>query len=250
MKRSISVLGLVLWAGAAASADVAYVSGSAGEPWGMPGNVNALNDVYGNGNWDRLDFPSAVDKGLFKSYDCIVLDGGDGADSEFNAFIEANRGSMEAFVNGGGRMLINAARWGADPVDLDVGFGVTLQYGPGYSDGFAVDVNHAIFQGPFGATGDYFQGDGLSHDIVLGKDLTPLMYGGKGPDVILAEKSWGAGHVMVGGLTLPFFGEHGAWSANTKDFHRNLYTYFCKVPSPGAAGLLGLAGLAAARRRR
>jgi hypothetical protein len=68
--------------------------------------------------------------------------------------------------------------------------------------------------------------------------------------VILAEMGYGSGHLVVGGLTLPFFGPDFGWSANTKELHRNLFYYTCNVPAPGAGVLLGLAGIAAARRRR
>jgi len=248
--RRLLALGVVASVCTAASSQVAYVSMSGGEPWGMPGNVNAMNDVFGPGGWDRLDFPTAVSKGVFSNYDCVIMDGGDGADAEFNAFVNANRAAMEAFVAGGGNMLINAARWGSAPMVLDVGFGVFLDNNFPHDTGNAVDTNHPIYQGPFGVTGGFFDGDSLAHDIVYGSGLTSLMFGSNGPDVILAEKSYGSGHVVFGGLTLPFFGEHPLWTDNTDEFHRNLYYYVCQVPAPGTLAPLALGVLAALRRRR
>ncbi len=247
--RGLIAFGVVASVCAAASSQVAYVSWSGGEPWGMPGNVNAMNDVFGVGGWDRLNFPTAVGNGLFTNYDCIIMDGGDGADAEFNAFVNANRAAMEGFVAAGGNMLINAARWGAAPMVLDVGFGVMLDNNVAHDTGNAVDTNHPIYQGPFGVTGGFFDGDFLAHDIVYGSGLTDLMFGTNGPDVILAEKSHGSGHVVIGGLTLPFFGEHPLWTANTADFHRNLYHYVCTVPAPSGLAVLAL-GLPMLRRRR
>ncbi|GIK18342.1 MAG: hypothetical protein AMXMBFR77_11300 [Phycisphaerales bacterium] len=247
--RGFIALGAAASVCMAASAQVAYVSGTGGEPWGMPGNVNALNDVFGGGGWTRLDFPTAVGNGIFTNYDCIIMDGGNGADAEFNAFVNANRAAMEAFVAGGGKMLINAARWGSAPMVLDVGFGVFLDNNFPHDFGNAVDTSHPIYQGPFGVTGGFFDGDYLAHDIVYGSGLTDLMFGSSGPDVILAEKSYGAGHVVFGGLTLPFFGEHPLWTDNTDEFHRNLYYYVCNVPSPSGLAVLAL-GLPMLRRRR
>ncbi|UCD75072.1 MAG: hypothetical protein JSV91_14960, partial [Phycisphaerales bacterium] len=77
---------------------IAYVSGTGGEPWGYLGNVNALNDVFGAGNWDRLEFPTAAGAGVW-GYDLVFLDGGDGATLEFIDFVNANRTDMEAFVD-------------------------------------------------------------------------------------------------------------------------------------------------------
>ncbi len=243
--RGLIAFGVVASVCAAASSQVAYVSWSGGEPWGMPGNVNAMNDVFGVGGWDRLDFPTAVSKGVFSNYHCIIMDGGDGADAEFNAFVGANRAAMEAFVAGGGNMLINAARWGSSPMVLDVGFGVFLDNNFAHNTGNAVIPGHPIYAG----TGTYFEGDYLAHDIVYGSGLTDLMFGATGPDVVLAEKSYGSGHVVIGGLTLPFFGEHPLWTPNTADFHRNLYHYVCTVPAPSGLALLAL-GLPMLRRRR
>jgi len=230
---------------ATAAGSVAYVSQTGGEPWGMMGNVNALNDVFGAGSWDRLDFPTAVGNGLW-DYGLVFLDGGDGATDQFTAFVNTYRTDMEDWVNAGGSLIINAGRW-SDGSDLDLGMGITMH--DGASDtGTALDLTHPIFDGPFGQTGDFFDGDSLAHDWLSGDGLTDLMRGDIGYP-ILAEKGYGAGHVIAGGLTLPFFGEHNLWTPNCAIMHRNLFEYAAGVPAPGALALLGLAGLARRRRR-
>ncbi|MDY7109639.1 MAG: hypothetical protein SYC29_13475 [Planctomycetota bacterium] len=205
---------------------VAYVSGSSGEPWGMPGNVNALDDVFGPGAWTRLDFPTAVGNGLW-SYDMIFMDGGDGTDAEFMAFVNANRADMENWVAAGGSLIINAGRY--DSSDLDLGFGMILHSGSS-DTGTADNTSHPVYDGPWGFTGDFFDGDYLAHDYVTG--ATSLMTGDVGYP-ILAEKDYGAGHVVAGGLTLPFFGEHELWSDNCATFHRNLLAYAYSLAGGG-----------------
>jgi len=219
--RPDSFNGAPAGAAAARAGGVAYVSSTGGEPWGMMGNVNALNDVFGAGNWTRLDFPTAVGNGLW-GYDMIVLDGGDGATLEFIDFVNANRADMEAWTGAGGSLIIGAARWD-DYSDFDLGFGMTLIYSGG-SDGWADDVTHPVFDGPWGATGDYFYGSGLYHDHIAGAGFTSLMTGDNGQP-ILTERSFGSGHVIAHGLTLPFFGESSAWSENCWAMHRNLFAY-------------------------
>lgn len=236
---------LLLTTAAASAVSVAYVSQTGGEPWGMYGNVNALNDVFGMGNWDRLDFPTAVGNGLW-DYDMILMDGGDGADLEFVNFVNSYRPDMENWVYAGGSLIINAARW-YETYDFDLGFGITLHDGDS-DTGTALDLSHPIFDGPFGQTGDFFDGDYLAHDWLSGDGLTDLMRGDIGYP-ILAEKAYGAGHVIAGGLTLPFFGEHNLWTPNCAIMHRNLLDYAASVPAPGALTLLALAGCARRRRR-
>ncbi|UCD74186.1 MAG: hypothetical protein JSV91_10390 [Phycisphaerales bacterium] len=227
--------------------DYAYVSGTGGEPWGMNGNVNAMNDVFGVGNWTRYDFPTAVGAGLWDN-SFILMDGGDGATDEFDAFVNANRADMEAWVAAGGRLIIGRASWGGQN-GLDLGFGVNIYNDMASDLGHAFDTSHPVYDGPYGFTGADFDGDYLAHDHLTG-DFTPLMYGDGGTDhVLLAEKAYGAGHAIFHGLTLPFFGEHDLWSPNCDEFHRNLLYYGYTVPGPGSLALLALAGVARRRRR-
>ncbi len=91
---------------------IAYVTGG-GEPWGQRGGINAMDNVFGSGNWDRLTFSNAVNTGVFSGgYDYLYIDGGASNTAGWQGFINANRASLEGFVADGGNLFLNAARWG------------------------------------------------------------------------------------------------------------------------------------------
>ena len=188
--------------GAFAAGKAAFMTGS-NDPWniapGDPGSPeSAMNTAFGAGNW--VKFQGFTTTPLTAGYKFIYLDGGDGASDEFNAFIAANRATLEAFVAAGGELFINAARY-THP-SLDMGFGATLVSGYSVS-GNAISPSERIFQGPNGSAGTSWTGDYFSHDAVTGTGLHPLITGSSG--VSLAGEHYGAGYVLFGGITDPFF---------------------------------------------
>src|SRR5207248_4430937 len=54
------------------------------------------------------------------------------------------------------------------------------------------------------ATGTSWTGNNFSHEYVTGAPFTPVVWGQPGQSV-LSEASWGAGHVMLGGMTSTVF---------------------------------------------
>jgi hypothetical protein len=257
MRLAIAVSCVAIWLLVCpAYASVAYISSSSGEPWstlGVTSNLDNMDAAFGAGNWQRLNFDSAVANGIFApgAYSFLYFDGGDGTDTEFNSFLNANRTALESWVASGGRVFLNSAGW--DVPTIDVGFALSLSYFDGFqyyeSYNATAAIAHEIFTPQ---TGTSWTGDFFSHDIVVGSDFTTLINGDVGP--VLVEKDWGLGHVLVGGMTSTYFHQP---QPEADDLRVNILRYGASqaaaVPEPATIviwSLLGSAAIALGWRRR
>jgi len=252
---SRGVLVVMVVAGVAASADAGrvYLSGNGGaEPWGVSNNVNAMDTAFGSGNWSRVDFSAGAGV-LTNATDFLFIDGGDGTDGDFMSFLTANVSALESWVSNGGCLLMNAATWNYGSFAL--GFGATSNqaYDGGRSNGNAVNGAHPIFNGPNGASGTAFTGNYFAHNDITGGGFSSVMVDGLGRD-ILVERNWGAGYVMLGGLTTDNFHsgtDPAALRANMLDYVDSCPNVSV-IPLPTGAGLAfaGMGILGFRRNRR
>ncbi len=187
---------------ASQSQATAYIRGD-NAPWGQSTNEAAMDAAFGAGNWDDLRMADGVTPFLPASgHSFIYLEGSDYSAIELNDYLNTYRTEIEAFVNNGGSLLLNSAP--NEGGDINFGFGgVTLTY-PGFTEIVtAADPANPIFSG---IATDY-TGNSFGHAIV-GPGLTPLIVDSNTATlVVLGEKTFGDGCVLLGGMTTDNFHE-------------------------------------------
>ncbi|WP_448547848.1 PEP-CTERM sorting domain-containing protein [Thalassotalea fusca] len=232
-----------------ASAGIVYMDSTTGNPWGQTNNEASMDGVFGAGMWNEQNYETANAANLFSdSTDFIFMEGGDSNADELEAFLIANQAAMENWVFGGGRLIINSAPNEGD--GMSMGFGVSLLY-PNYdNDVHAVDPNHEIFNGPFGATGGNFSGSYFAHATVSGTELNALIVDDITAATVVGDMFVGEGYVMFGGMTTLNFQTPNAFELRQNMIHyaANVVT---TVPEPTTLAIfaLSLAGLATRRNK-
>ncbi|MFT2010385.1 T9SS type A sorting domain-containing protein [Pontibacter sp. 13R65] len=200
--------------------------------WELSGNEVAMDAVFGAGNWQQQHFETTNTTTLFSaSNDFIFIEGSNCGTEEMIEFIEANRTAIEAWVSKGGKLLLNAAP-SEGPYIIEIGFDdVQLTWAEDGSYGFygeKANAKHPIFRGPLKTVGAEWSGSAFAHHKILGSGLTSIIKDLESDEVYLAEKKWGNGTVLFGGLTLAFFqGDYGDWAPadEVANIHRNLLSY-------------------------
>jgi len=222
----------------------AYIRG-ASAPWDETTNEEAMDDVFGNNNWD--DLRMADGGGPFgDGHDFIFLEGGDGTANELSAYLDANRAAIESYVASGGTLLLNSAPNQGGNIDFGFG-GITLFYQNFSANVTAADTGHPVFQGPFTPIATDYTGTFFGHAVV-GDSLSPIIVKDPEGDTVLGEMCHGDGLVLFGGMTTDNFHSQQPEAGNLR---RNILAYTaeggnCKVqaiPSTNIWGLLLLAGL-------
>lgn len=245
---------------------IAYIRG-ANAPWGETTNETAMDTIFGAGGWDDLrmaDGPAPFLPGSGHTF--IFLEGGDSTADELNTYLTTYRAQIEAFVNAGGHLLLNSAPNQGGNIDFGFG-GVTLTY-TGSSDSddvVAANPTHPVFIGPQTPVVTAYTGTSFGHATLAGGGLSPIIIGAPGDDqdglTVLGEKTFGAGLVLLGGMTTDNFHDPDPEAANLR---ANIISYAAEggtalapasVPtlSPWTLALLaatiGLLGLIGLRRR-
>ena len=224
--HAATVLLLILGGVGPVAADVVYMRSTVGPPWGLSGNETALDTVFGAGQWQDLRYETANAATVFSGSTCFVfMEGGDSNADELEAFLGANQTLIENWVTAGGRLLVNAAPNEGDGMALGFG-GVQLVYLDPDSNAVAVNPAHPIFVGPYGPVAANLTGSYFNHASVSGPGISPILRNAGNLNANLAELAYGGGHVVFGGLTLPFFTSHPAWTQPDCTYlHANLLDY-------------------------
>ena len=176
------------------------------EPWYVTSNSDAMNDVFGVDGW-ILEYVETLDPlEVFDENTCFVyLEGSDAMASELENFLTSNGSDVENWVASGGNLLLNSAPNEGD--GMDFGFdGIELQY-PYYTGNVtAYDPAHPVFSGPWTPITTDFSGSSFGHATVSGGSIEPIIVDlFDASRIVLGEKGWGDGHIMVGGMTPPYF---------------------------------------------
>jgi hypothetical protein len=238
---------------ASSQASVAYLSSQTGPAWGSPDSKNAMDAAFGSGNWQDLVFETAVPAAVFsKANRFVFMDGGDTMTAELDAFMSANRATIESWVQGGGNLFVNAASNEQDSIDYGFGGVSVVDAFSWYSDfARAVDPTHAIFTGPL-PTSDGFVGYSFSHGYLVGPGISPLIIGFQFFDPadlrpVLAKKAFGNGFVLFGSMTVPGFHDPNSEAFNLL---ANTLSYTNSLPEPSTMVVFGIGALVAGIRSR
>jgi hypothetical protein len=184
---------------------VVYLRSAAGEPWGRTDNVAILNQIYGAG-WQSLYFETANPAAAFsRTNKFIFMEGSADGEPAMETFLLNNLSALSNWVGGGGSLFLDCAPYSINSFTVNAGFGVTLSVGDYAAAAGAVNPAHPIFNGPYSPVGSSFNGGYLGHAIVSGPGLSGILTNASDGKFVLAERIYGAGHLMFGGATLPAF---------------------------------------------
>jgi hypothetical protein len=184
---------------------VVYLRTAAGEPWRRTDNAGILTQLYGAG-WHALYYESVNPAALFsRTNRFIFMEGSADGEPAMQTFLLNNLSALTNWVAGGGSLFLDCAPYFLANFTVNVGFGVTLSVGNPSGSATAVNPAHPIFNGPFGPVGSSFSGAYLGHATVSGPGLSGILTNASDGKFVLAERVYGAGHLMFGGVTLPAF---------------------------------------------
>ncbi|MFN3939655.1 MAG: CARDB domain-containing protein, partial [Chitinophagales bacterium] len=203
------------------------------EPWYTTTNSEAMNTVFGAGEWTQGYIESVDVDAVFGTSSCFIwLEGGDAMANELESFLNANMTAIQNCVASGGHLFINSAPNEGDGMSLGFG-GVELYYGWYAYSASPADPGHPIFDGPFTPVGSSWTGSSFSHAKVIDGDTYAVIMDAFSPEsILLAEKGWGAGVVMFGGMTPNYFHSPSTEAANLR---ANIIAYLgvCGLGSEG-----------------
>jgi hypothetical protein len=218
-------------------------------PWGVNTDLTNMAEVFGAGNFTAyLSYAAADPTAIFSASNKFVfLEGGDGTDADWAAYVSANASSILSWVNNGGALLLQSAAWtGRGDVTLGPGT-ITGGQTALSSCGTLTAAGVAAFN--FVATPTNQCGGFISHDNITGGGLTVFMNADLNNLPNVAGTAFGAGYIMYSALTDSEF--HNAGTGLVDDEIAFTAKQATAVPEPSAILLLGAAiALSGLLRRR
>ncbi|SPE57224.1 hypothetical protein SBV1_270023 [Verrucomicrobia bacterium] len=174
-------------------------------------NDGILTMVFGSG-WQDLRYETVDASALFSpALRFIFMEGGsDTTDTEpaMASFLNANMSAMTNWVAAGGSLFIDAAPQYTNNYSVNLGFGASLNVGEITEYPSAADPAHPIFSGPYVPAGTLFYGnfDWFGYATVSGAGLSAILLSeSQSQSAVLAESGYGSGHLLFGGMTLPYY---------------------------------------------
>jgi hypothetical protein len=187
------------------ASSVVYLRTAAGEPWGRTDFDSILTQLYGAG-WQALYYETLNPAALFsRTNRFIFMEGSADGQPAMQTFLVNNLPALTNWVSDGGSLFLDSAPYFLSNFTNDLGFGVTLSVGDISGAAVSPNPSHPIFNGPFGPVGSSFSGGYFGHATVSGPGLSGILTNASGGKLVLAERVYGAGHLMFGGATLPAF---------------------------------------------
>lgn len=166
--------------------------------------AKTMDMAFGAGKWKQLYYDNVnTDSLLNSATNYIYMEGDENHFRYLRDYWFTNRTKYEDWVKKGNTLFINSN----PPYDdeLSIGFGgVELDFNFIADTIVSANKNHKIFNGPQKPVGEEFWGYSsynAAKSIIKGSGLNPLLVSKDDPsNMVLAEKAWGGGTVVLGAL--------------------------------------------------
>lgn len=179
------------------------------EPFNSTTNVSTMDLVFGENNWNQDFFETADMTNIFSDSSCFVfLDGSYDHNLALETVLEENQNLIENWVASGGKLFINCAIELSKDFFIKLGFDeTTLTFYQVKHAGIL--IGNEVNQGPYQPLSEELTGFYYANSVVVGQDLNIIAFeknevgSFNAPALhlpILAEKKWGKGMVIFGGL--------------------------------------------------